>query len=473
MGPVVVMARKFDVEWDDFLGGYYVGRSDVKQPANSWTGRNVGITPDKGYPIPLADPIARAETGLAGGNASGLVLTSSTGNTIVYAKGTNIYAFAWPAGATTTYAATYTAAAANPNAVCKFDKYAVFATTTTRLNVWDTVALTVSNPTIPATFSVVGTYKQWVVGANGGRMYFSSPATPSTWSSADYVDVTQATNGTIYAFLDALDALYVFTNEGTYAITGVLGQTTSQRQINREDMQMAAPAGHRVIGRVGFAPRALLGALNGSTIDTVHHVAIDDPIDLFTYSGGYALGATSTNHDLWVHDGYHNLWTLRTGVPAATLCPFVSRSDTGGYAFGAANGNVYRWTLAPVECEKNSGLSTFPSATLLLADHQAKEPFRVDHAIVEFEVGAVDTATRSVGFQVLGNGAPIDWATAGSLSDVESSPQSYQFTATQANKRMAARFTPNNAGPMTIVTPEVTLRGAKLRRVILRCTEVG
>lgn len=47
----------FQVKWDDFTGGYYVGENDNKQPRNTFTGQNVNVTTHDGSVTPINEII--------------------------------------------------------------------------------------------------------------------------------------------------------------------------------------------------------------------------------------------------------------------------------------------------------------------------------------------------------------------------------------------------------------------------------
>jgi hypothetical protein len=48
------MGRRFDVVYDDFTGGHFVGATQTKQPRDTWTGVNAICTADEGFLMPDA-----------------------------------------------------------------------------------------------------------------------------------------------------------------------------------------------------------------------------------------------------------------------------------------------------------------------------------------------------------------------------------------------------------------------------------
>jgi len=122
----------------------------------------------------------------------------------------------------------------------------------------------------------------------------------------------------------------------------------------------------------------------------------------------------------------------------------------------------------------NPDATTFPSRSVTLAHYQANQQFVVDKITAEVVVGESSSAPRAIGVQMGTLSVPVGYSTNPTqFSGATSQAQSYAFTSTSTGSMMAVDFTPNDAGPTYNVAPIITLQGVELRRLIVRCHEVG
>lgn len=492
------MARSFTIEYDDFSGGYYVGNNETQQPKNTWIGSDVAVSPSTGHLIPLPDPELLATSATHGVFTPGAVCDFGTRDSIWYADEAsppNFYE-ASSLGMGAAIAGVGLGVAAGPvyyaGKVCWSVDGAGAAVGL--INAIDpaTNVLTSGNTPAAQYLSSLGTYKYWLVGGDStltNRMFFSAPNNPLSWTATDYIDIGSTANQ-ITGFVDALDVLYIGTTNGLYALSGVLGATSTLRKINSLPIRDIA---------------ALESSLVGTTLTTAIH----------TYDGAYVISGSTGRRILQDYSSVGLVSSIGAGVAlfdGTTPGPYVTdpttsrawHHQTGGekyvvptvsgrseyfYTCSTTSGasSIYRHRLNPPSIELVTGTTAFPTRTVTLADYQANSKFVVDSVTVEILVDEWENVTRTIGVQIGNLSIPVGYATKPTqFTRATSQAQSYSFTSEartkpvgfdpltiRATSMMAVDFTPNDAGPTYNAAPIVTLQGVELRRLIMRCHEVG
>lgn len=481
------MARQFDIEYDDFSGGYWFGGRDFKQPRNTWTGDDIAVTTDNGYLIAAlgVETSAGPETAYSGlVDAETNAIYTST-NELVYSLGTSTYYQQWGGisrGSTSHPGTSASMYGSTEQIVEHYGKtVAVVDATSPKLIVMTLATHAVAVPTTPAVFSLLGTYKQWVVALGSSvsnRMYFSAPLDPTSWASSDYIDIGR---GYIRGFTELLDSLLVHTNDGIYQVVGVLGQTTTVRKISNNTGGYGRQVGGSVIMLNDVAG---VYALAGSTVrPVVTPGATTQPFDTITASRDNIAVSRFIYGPMVAMDSRHGLgWQRRSmsdiaGSKALVAAPQASSDFV--YVLSNAQFHRYRINHTGTQLARQGGYNPagYSTKTVTLADYSATRPFRVTEVLVEVVVAvatSVTTRARSVSVELEAYSVPVDYA----LSSVNFSTNAtavqtatFSVQTTDHNKRIMLRFLTNDAGPTYTVAPKITLNGVQLRRVILRCQD--
>lgn len=471
------MGRQFDVDYDDFSGGYWTGGRANQQPMNTWEGNDVQVSPSTGYLVAATSmetssfsPVVSAPLGMV-----------TDGANFYWSKGTTGYNAAWTDLAPVATAHAGTTADTTHRTMVLFNGARVESSyTIARVLVNNVFAAT------PVILGDLGRYKYWVVGAgtvspNANRVYFCAPNDPSSWPAANFFDVGPPGEA-ITGFVDGLDALYVQTTGGLYAVTGVLGSSTTVRQINQEFMNEPTLWANAING-VTVAPytsaNQLPAVAQGSLVRKYLYPAVSIQ---YIYRAGPAIIMIDSANRLWVNDPTTTgAWFMRSigfGIAPVQL----SYGDDYGYVIvfpGAAFASLQRFAINPTTSEPNPAggafAGFFPGAAVTLADYQAKRPFRVTEVQVEVQTGvSTNTTDRSFGCKVLATSVPSDGLASGPhpYASNASTEQTYRFTTATGGARIVHRFKVSDAGPTYAAAPYLTLRGVDIVRVIMRCEEI-
>jgi len=480
------MARKFDVEWDDFSGGYYVGRSDARQPKNTWRGNDVMVAQHDQMLVPAA-PIEIAN------NWAGTVLNSFGP---ILMDGIYLYAFddldpflMWELPVLTDWdgvsplnSYTFTTNTPTGRGVVA-GGYLVMPTDAAFIATYNLSTNVTSTATAgPAIVTDMAQWGEFTMAWNGStnRLYYSAPANPLSWSSANYYDIGKP-GDRILTCAAALGTLYVGTEGAWYALTGVPGASISVRQITYTGASSAysTPDLNGVVFAGGYNGHTPVAALAGSRLQPVIYDASSATTTADVHPADqYLVGDPGdvTGESLWVR-APEGSWSklgaeVSRGFPADRSIYFESASRV----YYIANGIVCRQKLDVHDPPLDAAGTSFQTCAAILSDYQANSPFRVDEVIVELSLGvtAANSPRRSVSCAVEQTSVPVEASSTTGFSTNTSDNQTYLMPGmAQAtnNERVTVRFRPNNAGASYTAAPRITLEGVKLRRVIMRCTE--
>lgn len=520
------MGRKFDVEYSDFSGGHFVGAYDVAQPMNTYTGVNVAVTADQGFLMPdngwaASSPLRTGTllTGVSqpfidGGDSNVVVTTSTAGVTteelhLVSSTGGSFSTFA--KGSSTN----------RFNAGNRVIQVADSAGNLRYASMKDgRIVLMAANGTVASDtatgFTQATGLWQWGVftvsigATNRNRVYFSDPGNPTSWTSTNFFDVGPSW-ASILAVVPTADVLYIASSEGWYAVSGILGQNNVVRKVATTSLSgndlpvgvsmapspplatasqfgvsfMAATRGIRVLrgSNVADAARPF-----GTTIWQI--VAVGDVLAAYGSSKGGA------QDEVWLWSEARRMWRAST-LPSASSLGYSSlfrhqlvrdeanRSThvnvvVSAGSYGSAE-SVLVLRQAKEQTNPAASGGVFPSATLGLADYQAKAPFRVTEVVVEVDFGTTSgDAARSLTAQVhtsalTDQDVTLRRTTSGDPQLPVSSPLTKTWStlsSTTAGDREMVRFKVNDAAPAMAAAPRLTLQGVKVRRVIMRCEDL-
>ena len=537
------MVKTFEVVYDDFSGGHFVGGVSTRQPMNTFVGPNMGPSPNDGMLMPLPADISLTSS-LASlndpGNCTPVLSLDITKN------GTStVGGFSW-AGDTHAYWAAYTlpvtppltvtsvaigSAARTSCAPCWFSPASEIlflgsnGTSLFRVSAGASPSL-IGTATIPAGCIEIIAWGEFVFADTGtGKLYYSNPSTAATWTSTDFIAIppTKGPNTGIPAKLVLHQgSLWISTESGWWVASGIPNSTLSLRQvttvatgcypvsIDTSIVSTAEPAttltnfdtpplGPLFRELVGNRDRPLSFAMGvdgqpypdmmtglsrfGNYVVGFSSNAIDNAID--EGSAEYIVPA----HTFWVLDVRTGVWVLRrTEWPAAPASGKIgislqSRADLLVYRNSNPDALYGAWIGQP-DLYANQD-DTYPAATVSLAEYYHRVPFIVKEVICEVDYGrAGQTAPasgqdRSIGVAVKTTGVPIEYGQDMSLTRAQSStmtealPSYGQTGPNYTPRRQWVRFNPTDGNDTYTATPVVTLQGLKLRRLIMRCAEVG
>jgi hypothetical protein len=512
---------KFDVIYDDFTGGHFVGPSQANQPKNTYSGVGVIATADEGFLMADGGWTRSSAIGASGGNRSmglyhyGYLGSGFIGTTLEFGTfltlGTNMFCIT-EAGAVSA-AASLGFASVSPSLHSHLamggDGQVLAAGAGAAIAVMNGGGGSVTGsfsqgPSITPYYGVWH-WKTWMIALDPtvapNRLYFSDvfaadyqPAT--LWPTTNWVAVGDSDHQ-IEAIVTTKDEIILGTRAGWWSVSGVLGASTVVRRISKNGIDHritsnAAPgltaAESAVLGIVSATdPDKGLAALSGGVSTKVHHgpmgpsnAAVNAVVNI-----GSDLAVTAGTW-VWHWSDKQRRWRvslnpLNTGtqIPVEDVTGYSSYLQVVGQDAGQVY--VYRALKEPVQPVSTAG--AFDSATVTLAEFQGKDAFKVNEILVEVDFGqpAVQTGLRSLEVCAITNGIPDLSSTFPLAADGSPFlPQSTSFTkvwedalATINGHREMVRFVVNDGAASTMTAaPKLTLKGVKVRRVIMRCEEV-
>lgn len=471
------MARPFSIAYDDFSGGHYVDRVAAKQPRNTWRGANLVAELGTGYLMPTGRWVWDTDTELTD-VAAGVVNynlvyvfrpASPDGKVVSYSLSS------WPPASYT--ATTVTGAGNTPTGVPVVFDDSIVCADGIDANLWVynlTTGIT-SYPTVPEQLSILCPFGAFLLGAvgdisspNQNRLYYSAPMNVASWTSSDYYDIGPA-QSYITALVVHNGALYIGTESGWYVASGVPGETFSVRELN----DYPARAGGAVDGDTRVITKGLQWAMFEEIAGTY--------VGGMNYETGPLTPARTTRFvqavdgdTVWVYDLPTRSWHCATTTDGATINTVLGSSGSSGYdqyLIGISNGKTARYEAFPATCGYDG--TAFYEATATLAEYQHARPFVVRRVLaeVEFDVDpSVITAERSISVRVRTQGH-LDADPAN--TDPSTTTLAKAWTGIEGEGQVVVvPFIVNDTPSTYIAEPEVTLKGVKLRRLIMECMEV-
>lgn len=300
----------FQLTYDDFTGGHYMGDHVNKQPGNTWKGSNVTLTP-RGDIIPVnvdttntytftgASPISQGwvlDHWIVGGYS--YVFATWEKPSAVYYSRLIVQNINDPASSPTTYTPSreFKGQAAYDPTIEKF----YFASggyiisldknTGTSTTISSALAGTASTNNVAISgYRLLTWAAPFGFGStnDSSKLYYSNTAR-SSFATTDYYEFA----GSIRAVYPRTNDIIVVTNEGTYSMVGVLGQSiTIQRLLNTSDtmegMRYSAVVGRNLV----FGDSIRDGTIDGSLYEmvgaTVSPIAsFDSDVVISNYNSG-------------------------------------------------------------------------------------------------------------------------------------------------------------------------------------------
>lgn len=483
------MGKTFEVVYDDFTGGHFVGPSQANQPRNTWVGANIICTADEGFLMPDAG-WTRSTANWAGASTTWPTLTDAT---LTFAVAGTAIKFVNVVSEATLTGAIATADLAAHVSDAYFPD-----------NAANEMLYSGGVDATPVRFNVgAWRWKEWYVGASTTvpYVYFTAPSA-TTWAAGDYIQLGTGGNR-ILTMVPQSDDLLVGTAEGWFSISGVLGETTVVRRISAPAMSVPSGAPSSMTGTTGSC-----SAITGQGV--LHTSASGSPVRLLR--GTQVVGAVHSpeftaaqfmtilpndahaviqyGSTFWIWSDVHNRWRKSLAPTAAEAgvasveyrcaaggegCPYIAATVVH------AGTTVYfvRTPKEPLQPVETSGV--FNTATVTLAEFSQNRPFKVVEVLAEVDFGqpATQAGVRSLTAQVVTNtvaDTPSRFAREvnGDVTPWQTTAFSRKWdgaTATKIGDREMVRFRTSDGPATYTAAPKVSLQGVKLRRLIMVCEE--
>lgn len=517
------MGRAFDVEWDDFTGGHFVGARSTGQPMNTWTGDNVICTADEGYLMAAPSWSTSNQLFSVAGTATlspplrAWVYNGSYRQDfgVVTARGSQPYSVDLSTGVVTSLTALANNVSYEHN--CRYGTRLLFASQASAIQSYNASGGAAASHAFPTNGNGgVWTWGQFAVafGGTNDRLYYSAAGDPTSWSSGSYLSFgEQGSSNTLLTVVPTNDTLFVLTTDGWWAVTGVLGQTTVIRRMSHvasgwrqggvvgaDETLMAVESSMGILFANSFGFGQALSVLAGTQVRPVMHLPASKQIDYLARSGQQVL-AQQNNEKLWIWSELHRRWrnmTLAATNGSGHTAYYQPTEDQEGTAFAAdtdprismsavyrngstsTTGYIIHAPAEPTQPTTTSGV--FDSATATLAEYRAKDPFLVKRLLVEIDFGepATQTGQRSLTAKVTTN-ARANLSprflrdSSGNVELMASAPLTETWnsaSSTLRGDRVMLEFDVNDGAATYAAAPQLTMQGVKVRRVILKAEAV-
>ena len=509
----------FQITYDDFSGGQYMGPRSTNWPKNTWSGENV---------ISLSDGRLMPTGAMTAGTYSPAVSTEATIIDLIN-KGNEAFAFAnWKVlsvdtpkmvyfnavNTGSTFPITGTAvtlpavpagkvAYENSNFLAPFFYFIDTTGTIRRTSALTPFATTtVSTVLLGSTITDIKVWGSRLVAYGGySQTLYYSDTDKTTWNLTP--NFYSFPSGIIEVIPRAQDLLVICV-EGVYSLTGVLGSSITNQNVSGQTATMEGMTDSTLTGRkVNFFDQANVGtldghiyAMEGTYIQPIATMLTDDMIAAQNFGYQQATIGTIVGDRL--------VALLKTGVCYVEKIPgtwarfnFLSGTrnsnrdqhkvgrTTGSalneyFVVGSIDSSTTAFTLKLDRFIHNvNGLtnkdasfrylttsavgSSVPTGTVTLPEYFHTKPFTVKEMFVEYESTTTSVVTASI--IPTGN---ID-VLAANISSMTSSGAS-NITQTAA-ATVAERFLPNNANKAFGIKPQLSITSAIVKRVILNCED--
>ena len=519
----------FQITYDDFTGGHYMGDRVNNQPANTWKGSQVVLHP-RGDIMPMTSysdyytfsgatisEVGIFDQWMVGGTCYTFVTWKST--TAVYYPRMLKKDFDSPASSISAYDSAgrnfQGLVAYDPTNTCFYFAYdgniGKITTSGTASNVSTALAATtdVNNVAI-AGYRLLAWATPFCfnTGNNDSKLYYSD-TTRTTFATTDYYEFA----GSIRAVYPRTNDILVVTNEGVYSMVGVLGQSiTIQRLLATNDtfegMRYAAPIGRSLIFGDSVQEGTIDGnlyELSGATVRSIasfdndvildNYNAGDDNLVVQNAGNGRIVAAFRTGH-VYVSDmngtwsrlqslstydtGLNKIAISRSSIDARNEYFVITRS-----ASPVAMISLTRFPMhAPFPVKSgykwgttNTSSTTGPTGTVTLSEYWHNKPFVVKEVLTEW---LIDDKTKTY---VTGTAGVT--ATVTPLGCVDVTPANVPSLTTSAKTdsvtistlttgwpiRVISRLRVDNANKGYGMSLQMSLESCRLRRVVVTCED--
>lgn len=511
----------FQLTYDDFTGGYYMGDRIQAQPQNAWIGENVIQNP-RGELIPVGTTLASTTTKPAGTYTDLRIYDH-------WIVGENSYSFArWTGTSDTSQmivdkldyisggSSTYSLTGKLVGEVAYDAENAVFFYLTDQSVVRkvttagsDTSVSSVFSTTAALTNVVLSGYRLLLWGPTKKLLYYSN-TTRTTFATTDYYEF----EANIIGVYPRPNDILVITEEGAYSMVGVLGSSiTIQRILAIADvmdgMRDGAISGRSLIfpdsSKIGLIDNRLyeLGGSSVSPIATFNTntflsnlIDAEQVVRVQSVNDGRICAAwangevyTADKNGVWVFlkssDG-----STTAGANRHCISRFAVNSHNEYFAIAWADMSALSVKLVryvhnfPIPCKSgysfnyanNVTSSSGATGTATLAEYWHSKPMRVVDVMAEIVLDDKDKMAVSgnvgIGCTVTPLGV-IDTAPA-DVPSLTTSTQTYTVSNSSLTGwpiRAIYRFRADSAARGYGVNIQMSINSVRLRRVVVTCED--
>jgi hypothetical protein len=507
----------FQVVYDDFSGGQYMGPRPANQPKNTWSGNDVLPNPN-GELIPSGSRAVGTYTAtLSGGTIVDHWVVSTTGYFFTgrprMVKYEHNNGAAFPV-TMTNYAMTgLTGTMSSVTYSVLHGRFYVLTISGSSGTVWNvtTTGTVTSFSTALSSGSPQGitTYKQRLLVWGTNRLYYSGVWTGTAYgalSTAQYYEL----DSRIIAVYPRTDDLLIVCEDGTFSLTGIFGVGVTIQTLTPGSNVASGMKTGDVVNRSLFYVDELTsyGSLDGRLYRMVgasmQQVASFEYGDYPYADNGYSLtqpGIVTAMPNGRIAIQFRNGVTYFETTPGVFAKSDVfdiedtstTRATSGLYRMAKAGPNapdeymltavltnpavndnvtVYRTYTnvpAPTKLDANFNFSTNstctvnPTGTVELSEYWHSRPFTVKEVFIEYSV----TTGGSVSCTIIPTGV-VD-VPAANLASVVSTAASE--TSPPAGGYRMYRYWPNNASKGFGAKPQLTITNCFVKRVIMNCED--
>jgi hypothetical protein len=511
----------FQITYDDFSGGQYMGNKSTNLPKNTWHGENVIPTP-AGQLVASGNSKA-ADWSVTGTPDSGKILDHWVigGDAYIFINtiktGTSTSRFLKFAGVNngSTFPITPTTATLTgvlDGNVAYYPATSLFYYISTAGNIYSVTTAGSVSAAISTALAGLGLtnitsygYRLLAWGGTNAtakkRLYYSD-TTLATWSTADYYEF----NGTILNVLPRTNDLLVICDTGVFSLVGVLGASITNQLIVPQENIMEGMKDATVVGRnVYFLDQLANGSMDGRLYRMVGSSV--QPVETLALSDVLAQTGLEQARVMAINDG-RLVIMMRTGIcyaetskgqwsrltaTTATLDASASKQQQIGRAgpnslnefFMAASFEPIKKSIvlnryihneiypAPTLGDitiSGGGSGTLPTATVTLPEYWHSKPFSVKEVFIEYSVTTEFGVSTVVEAQIVSTGNVDVLSQDISLIPSSLIPNINQLSASYGTYVME-RFRPNNAAKGFGAKTIITFSAATIKRVILNCED--
>ena len=509
----------FQITYDDFTGGHYMGNRDTNQPSNTWTGTNTTLDP-RGNLIATEAVLLSTLTGPTPGGLDGFVINGvftcpgyviviytytdgSTGTSTATAKAYNISSNTWSTTQTLGGEPQGYLAADQSSSVVEL--YYVDTNGDVRLLTFAFSGVITFSDTLATAGTSVETslykykYRLLGIGSTSGirnRLYYSDP-TMTTWGATDYYEFP----GQITNLATRTNDFVVTTTAGIYSVTGVLGESVNIQEIYTFDELSQGMSNPVTYGRDFVYLNDYLDSMNGKiyaglgagkTLIGTLDLEANPPLNIGLINPGLIVVMSNTGY-AYVMDSEAR-WSRFQWASWDTTDTGLGQGSAGTAAISLADlpGNMYAAVPAikPYQTDTSDAILymaradgtniklygathtrrtpyTVSTGTVTLAEYWHSKQMVVREVIVESTYTDTSTTYASIGVSITPIGAvDINTATAPNMTSSTISAPAATNTST-----VITRFLVNNAGRAYGFKPVISHKGVRIKRVVCICED--
>lgn len=511
----------FQITYDDFSGGQYMGNRSTNLPKNTWHGENV-------LPTPSGQLIASGNATAANWTVTGSVDTGTIydhwvigGDSYVFINtiktGTSTSRFLKFAGVNDggTFPITPTAVTLTGflgGNVAYYPATSLFYYISTVGNIYSittggSVSAAISTALASLGLANISSYGYRLLAWGGTnatakkRLYYSD-TTLATWSTANYYEFS----GTILQVLPRTNDILVVCDTGVFSLVGVLGSSVTNQLIVPQENITEGMRDATIVGRnMYFLDQLANGSLDGRIYrlvgSTVQSTDVISTADIVAQTGLEQARIMAINDGRLVVmmrtgicyvESSKGQWSRLTAT-TATLLSTASKQQQIGRAgpnslneflmiasFDTTaksivlnryihNAIVPTPTLGSITIS-GGGTGTLPTGTVTLSEYWHSKPFTVKEMFIEYSPGTTFGVTPVVQPQIEPTGN-IDVLSENIGSILSSTGSNISQLSASFGTYVTERFRPNNASKGFGIKPKITFSAATIKRVILNCED--